>query len=200
MMRNMPSPVDRFTLSRRRLLAGAGAASLLALPWPAAAEGPGDARYTLTARTGKAALQGAGKPETGIWGFEGTAPGPVLRVRQGHRLDVKLVNQLAQPTTIHWHGIRVPNDMDGVPGLTQDAVKPGETYPYSFVCADAGTFWYHPHGNSAEQLGRGRTIGWLVFFPITAISVVAPWRSVYVRGAAGPFILDLQGAVSEDFG
>jgi FtsP/CotA-like multicopper oxidase with cupredoxin domain len=155
MMRNMPSPVDRFTLSRRRLLAGAGAASLLALPWPAAAEGPGDARYTLTARTGKAALQGAGKPETGIWGFEGTAPGPVLRVRQGHRLDVKLVNQLAQPTTIHWHGIRVPNDMDGVPGLTQDAVKPGETYPYSFVCADAGTFWYHPHGNSAEQLGRG---------------------------------------------
>ncbi|MGH7004038.1 MAG: multicopper oxidase family protein, partial [Alphaproteobacteria bacterium] len=61
----------------------------------------------------------------------------------------------AQPTSIHWHGIRVPNDMDGVPGVTQDATRPGELFPYSFACADAGTYWYHPHGNSSEQLGRG---------------------------------------------
>ncbi|HEY7610741.1 MAG TPA: multicopper oxidase family protein [Alphaproteobacteria bacterium] len=113
------------------------------------------ARYTLTARPGRAALRGPGKPETEIWGFEGHVPGPILRVRQGQRLDAMLVNRLAQPTTIHWHGVRVPNDMDGVPDLTQDAVKPGEVFPYSFVCADAGTYWYHPHGNSAEQLGRG---------------------------------------------
>jgi len=143
------------TLSRRRLLSGAGAAALLTLPLPAGAARHAGARYTLTARPGRAALRGADKPETEIWGFEGRAPGPLLRVRQGERLDAMLVNRLAKPTTIHWHGIRVPNDMDGVPDLTQDAVMPGEVFPYSFVCADAGTYWYHPHGNSAEQLGRG---------------------------------------------
>jgi FtsP/CotA-like multicopper oxidase with cupredoxin domain len=104
---------------------------------------------------GKAHLRGPHLAPTDIWGFEGEAPGPILRVRQGQRLDVQLVNKLAQPTTIHWHGIRVPNDMDGVPNLTQHAVMPGEVFPYSFVCADAGTYWYHPHGNGAEQLGRG---------------------------------------------
>jgi FtsP/CotA-like multicopper oxidase with cupredoxin domain len=142
-------------LSRRDVLAGAGAAALAALPFPAGAEKRAAARYTLTARPGKASLRGPHLPATEIWGFEGTAPGPILRVRQGQRLDVQLVNKLAQPTTIHWHGIRVPNDMDGVPNLTQHAVMPNEVFPYSFVCADAGTYWYHPHGNSSEQLGRG---------------------------------------------
>jgi FtsP/CotA-like multicopper oxidase with cupredoxin domain len=142
-------------ISRRHLLAGAGASALLCLPLPASAARHGGARYTLTARSGKAGLRGPHLRESEIWGFEGAAPGPVLRVRQGQRLDVQLVNKLAQPTTIHWHGIRVPNDMDGVPNLTQHAVMPGEVFPYSFVCADAGTYWYHPHGNSAEQLGRG---------------------------------------------
>lgn len=139
-------------LSRRALL---GAAALTVVALPALADRHGPARYTLTARPGTARLRGPHHPATSIWGFDGQAPGPILRVRQGQRLDVQLVNRLPQPTTIHWHGIRVPNDMDGVPNLTQDAVMPGETYPYSFVCADAGTYWYHPHANSAEQLGRG---------------------------------------------
>lgn len=142
-------------ISRRCLLAGAGAAALGAMPGTAFAQRKAGARYTLIARPGKAGLRGPHLPEADIWGFEGRVPGPVLRVRQGERLDVQLVNRLAQPTTIHWHGIRVPNDMDGVPNLTQHAVMPGEVFPYSFVCADAGTYWYHPHGNSAEQLGRG---------------------------------------------
>jgi len=146
---------DNAKLSRRHLLAGAGAAGLLSLPLPALAERPGGARYTLTARPGRASLRGPHLPETEVWGFEGQVPGPILRVRQGQRLDVQLVNKLAQPTTIHWHGIRVPNDMDGVPNLTQHAVMPNEVFPYSFVCADAGTYWYHPHGNGSEQLGRG---------------------------------------------
>jgi len=139
-------------ISRRRLLAGAAA---LCAPAVAFAQKPPRPHRILTARPGTAALRGADKPATAIWGFEGTAPGPILRVRQGARLDATLVNRLAQPTTIHWHGIRVPNDMDGVPGVTQDATMPGELFPYSFVCADAGTYWYHPHGNSSEQLGRG---------------------------------------------
>lgn len=141
-------------LSRRALL-GAGAAALTIVSLPALADRHGAARYTLTARPGTARLRGPHSPETAIWGFDGQVPGPILRVRQDERLDVQLVNRLPQPTTVHWHGVRVPNDMDGVPNLTQDAVMPGETYPYSFVCADAGTYWYHPHGNSAEQLGRG---------------------------------------------
>lgn len=141
-------------LSRRALL-GAGIAALAVASRPAFAARHGAARYTLTAWPGKAGLRGPGQPETDIWGFEGRTPGPILRVRQGDRLDVQLVNRLAQPTTIHWHGIRVPNDMDGVPNLTQHAVMPGEVFPYSFVCEDAGTYWYHPHGNSAEQIGRG---------------------------------------------
>ncbi len=156
----MPSdfPRPRAPVTRRALLGaaalGAGAAALCAA-LPASAARHAGARYTLTARPGRTALRGAAKPATEIWGYEGQAPGPILRVRQGERLDVALVNRLPQPTTIHWHGIRVPNDMDGVPDVTQHAVAPGEVYPYSFVCADAGTYWYHPHGNSAEQLGRG---------------------------------------------
>jgi FtsP/CotA-like multicopper oxidase with cupredoxin domain len=143
-----------FPITRRALIAGAAGAALAAAA-PAEATRHRGLRRTLTARPGRAALRGLGKPETEIWGFEGRAPGPVLRLRQGERLDVTLVNRLPQATTIHWHGIRVPNDMDGVPDLTQHAVAPGELFPYSFVCEDAGTFWYHPHGNSAEQLGRG---------------------------------------------
>jgi FtsP/CotA-like multicopper oxidase with cupredoxin domain len=150
-MRSRPASTS---LSRRTLLTAA-AGALAAAALPAHATKHGGARYTLTARPGKAGLRGLAKRETEIWGFDGATPGPLLRVRQGARLDVKLVNRLAQPTTIHWHGIRVPNDMDGVPDLTQHAVAPGELFPYSFVCADAGTYWYHPHGHSSEQLGRG---------------------------------------------
>jgi FtsP/CotA-like multicopper oxidase with cupredoxin domain len=154
----MPNAKVQFSaaaVSRRALLGAAalGAAALAA--FPARAQRHGGARYTLIARPGKAGLRGPHLQETDIWGFEGRVPGPVLRVRQGERLDVQLVNRLAQPTTIHWHGIRVPNDMDGVPNLTQHAVMPNEVFPYSFACADAGTYWYHPHGNGSEQLGRG---------------------------------------------
>src|SRR5262245_64226859 len=96
------NPLSRaaLALSRRQLLASAGVAAMAALPFPAGAEGRAAARYTLTARPGKASLRGPHLPETEIWGFEGTAPGPILRVRQGQRLDVQLVNKLAQPTTI----------------------------------------------------------------------------------------------------
>src|SRR5262249_32291679 len=137
------------------LLAGGGAAMLSALPLPATAARHAGARHTLIARPGRAALRGPHLPDTEIWGFEGTAPGPILRVPQGQRLDVTLVNRLPQATTIHGPGLRVPNDRDGVPTLPQDRVMPNEMFSYSFVCADAGTYWYPPHSNSAEQLGRG---------------------------------------------
>jgi FtsP/CotA-like multicopper oxidase with cupredoxin domain len=64
-------------------------------------------------------------------------------------------NELSEPTTVHWHGIRLPNNMDGVPGLTQAPIMPGESFVYEFTPPDAGTFWYHSHANSLEQIGRG---------------------------------------------
>lgn len=92
---------------------------------------------------------------TDVWAFNGTVPGPPLRVALGDTLRVNLHNQLSEPTTIHWHGVRVPNAMDGVPGLTQEAVPPAGKHTYEFTAPDAGTFWYHSHTNGSEQLERG---------------------------------------------
>jgi len=92
---------------------------------------------------------------TAVWTYNGVLPGPLIRVRQGDRLRVHLKNELPEATTIHWHGIRLPNAMDGVPGDTQPAVEPGGSFDYDFVLPDAGTFWYHPHADSAAQVGYG---------------------------------------------
>jgi FtsP/CotA-like multicopper oxidase with cupredoxin domain len=82
-------------------------------------------------------------------------PGPTLRVKQGEELKVRLVNDLKQSTVIHWHGLRIPNAMDGVPFLTQKPIEPGQSFDYHFAPPDAGTFWYHTHFGSSEQLARG---------------------------------------------
>lgn len=94
-------------------------------------------------------------PATGMLAYDGKVPGPVLRVKQGRPLRVTLHNRLEDDTTIHWHGVRLPNAMDGVPGLTQPPVHSGEAFVYEFSPPDAGTFWYHPHANSLQQQGRG---------------------------------------------
>ncbi|AWV88676.1 multicopper oxidase family protein [Bradymonas sediminis] len=90
-----------------------------------------------------------------VWAYNGQVPGPVLRVKLGEEVLVRFKNDLPQATTIHWHGVRVPNAMDGVPGVTQDAIEPGESFEYRFVPKDAGTFWFHPHHQTPEQVGRG---------------------------------------------
>lgn len=92
---------------------------------------------------------------TPAWCYGGQAPGLELRARQGDWLRVRFTNHLPEPTTIHWHGIRVPLDMDGVPYVSQLPVLPGESFDYRFKVEDAGSFWYHPHTTSAAQLGRG---------------------------------------------
>lgn len=92
---------------------------------------------------------------TPAWAYGGQAPGVELRCRQGERLRVRFINKLDVPTTIHWHGIRLPLAMDGVPYVSQAPVLPGEFFDYSFITPDAGSFWYHPHVASGEQLGRG---------------------------------------------
>jgi FtsP/CotA-like multicopper oxidase with cupredoxin domain len=94
---------------------------------------------------------------TGLWCFEEMSPGPVLRLRRGAELAVRLENDLTQPTTLHWHGLRIANALDGVGGLTQDPVAPGAAREIRFAPVDAGTFWYRPlvPAHAAEQTERG---------------------------------------------
>jgi FtsP/CotA-like multicopper oxidase with cupredoxin domain len=87
-------------------------------------------------------------------GFNGQVPGPTIEADAGDTLVVELSNALPEPTSIHWHGLRVPADMDGTQ-LVQRPIQPGETFQYRFVLPDAGTFWYHPHINETVQLEKG---------------------------------------------
>ncbi len=141
-------------LSRRRFLAGTGlAVGAPALMIPART--PHAAAPRLVARPGTAQLAPAKYKPSDIWGYEGGVPGPVLRLKRGERLARTFVNELPQASTIHWHGIRIDNRMDGVPHLTQAAVEPGGEFLYDFTVPDAGTYWYHPHNRTWEQLARG---------------------------------------------
>jgi FtsP/CotA-like multicopper oxidase with cupredoxin domain len=92
---------------------------------------------------------------TPAWTYNGTVPGPMIRAKLGDRVIVHFKNSLPEATTIHWHGVRVPNDMDGAPGVTQPPVESGAEFRYEFELRDAGTYWYHPHTDSSAQVGRG---------------------------------------------
>jgi FtsP/CotA-like multicopper oxidase with cupredoxin domain len=111
--------------------------------------------FRLVAAPAQTRLAGGKHPETAVWAYNGAVPGPKIRVRQGDRVRIAVENQLPEETTVHFHGIRLPNAMDGVPHLTQPPIKPGEAFTYEFDVPDAGTYWYHPHINSAVQVGRG---------------------------------------------
>lgn len=139
------------TPTRRNLLASGTAALLL----PGAARAARAAPKTLTAREGTAQLVPDGFAQTPIWGYDGGVPGPELRLKKGARLTRRFVNALPQSSTVHWHGIRIDNAMDGVAGLTQETVPPGDDFLYDFVVPDAGTYWYHPHDRTYEQAARG---------------------------------------------
>jgi zinc transporter ZupT len=89
------------------------------------------------------------------WTYDGTVPGPTIHVRQGDVVRVILINRLPEPTTIHWHGLSVDPDMDGVPGMSQDAVAPGQTFVYQFTASSSGTYIYHTHYDDLNQLDRG---------------------------------------------
>ena len=138
-----------FKPSRRSVLLGAAA---MTLPRFALAQSGFE---VLESKIARAQILPEPYPQTEIWGFGGTAPGPQIRVKQGQRVQRRLTNSLIQPTSVHWHGIRIDNAMDGVPGVTQDAVAPGATFDYDFIAPDAGTYWYHSHYNTIEQMDRG---------------------------------------------
>lgn len=142
-------------MTTRRGFLGQGAASIAALTIPAAARAATPGFGELKARPGRVQLAPPPYPQTEIWGYDGTMPGPALRLGQGARVRKAFRNELPQVSSVHWHGIRIDNAMDGVPGLTQAAVAPGRGFDYDFVVPDAGTYWYHAHNRSTEQVARG---------------------------------------------
>ena len=87
--------------------------------------------------------------------YNGTVPGPMIRVTEGDQVRIIVKNDLPDPTTVHWHGVEVPNAMDGVPGVTQDPIQPGESFTYEFTAKPAGTFMYHSHYEGDVQVGVG---------------------------------------------
>lgn len=150
-------------VNRRQFIAGAGAAlsastALVPATVARAASHGGDAPVgwsTLRAAVAKAQLAPGDYAATEVWAYNESSPGPVLRFNRGEMLRQRLVNDLPEETSVHWHGIRLPNAMDGVPDLTQKAVATGETFDYEFAVPDAGTYWYHTHNRSWEQMARG---------------------------------------------
>ena len=135
-------------LTRRTFMAASSAA--LALPRNALA-----APFVLKAGPTSLQILPKGENPTALLGFNGTTPGPELRVRQGDMLKSRFENATEQPSAIHWHGIRLRNAMDGVPGITQPLVQPGEAFDYVFIAPDAGTYWFHSHHRSWEQVAKG---------------------------------------------
>jgi len=195
--------------TRRAMLAGGGAilaTSLLGCGRNAIAEhGFGNGRLPeirldqdVTLEPAERSLiLGTDNGPTPAWLY-GEAPFPVLRARAGQPVNVTLANRLREHTSIHWHGVRVANAMDGVPYVTQMPVQPGESFSYRFAPPDSGTFFFHPHCNTVEQLGRGLA-GVLIVdggesasFDDDIVLVLKDWR-VAKDGSFLPF-LTIEGA------
>jgi FtsP/CotA-like multicopper oxidase with cupredoxin domain len=188
-------PVHTFPISRRQLLVGAAAIASASSPTAIRAQTASDGPRILRARQVAAPRQDESRSL--VWGFDGTLPGPTLRVKRGEELRTRLINELTEATSIHWHGVRVPNAMDGVGGLTQPAVAPGASFDYRFRPPDAGTFWYHAplagqsdrglYGalivDDTQSVGADRDIV-LVF----GLPSVASSDAILVNGAARPDI------------
>jgi manganese oxidase len=96
-----------------------------------------------------------------LWGYNGQSPGPTIEVVEGDRVRLFVTNRLPEVTSMHWHGQRLPNGMDGVTGLTQPAIPPGKTFVYEFVARRPGTFMYHPHADEMVQMAMGMMGFWV---------------------------------------
>ena len=99
-----------------------------------------------------------------LWGYNGQSPGPTIECVEGDKVRIFVTNKLPEHTTVHWHGMLVPNGMDGVGGLTQPHIKPGKTFVYEFALKKSGTFMYHPHADEMVQMAMGM-MGFFVVHP-----------------------------------
>ncbi len=201
----------------RRFLLGSLGASLLSLPLhaeetEAPAETPpatpvsetaeaakpdiaADGFRVLEARKGSLHLRPEPAAETEIWGYDGKVPGPLLRFKKGEEVKIRLINKLDQPTSIHWHGVRITNAMDGVAALTQAPVAPGASFDYRFTPPDSGFFWYHPDIQplSGEQLDRG------LYGAMIVDEAVPPKVDQDMLVVLDDWKLDDTGAIAGDF-
>ncbi len=142
-------------MHRRQFLQLTGGGAVAALCPSVAADIGSIKRLAIRAQSGRVHIVGPDFPATAIWGYDGQVPGTSIRLVHGQALEASVHNDLDVPTSVHWHGIRLPNAMDGVAGVTQPAIAPGDSFDYRFTPPDAGTFWYHSHINAHEQVGRG---------------------------------------------
>lgn len=146
-------------MNRRLLLKLAGISTLAStgsLAFATKTDVPGLRNsFKITAEPGTINIVGPDFPSTRVWGFDGQVPGTPIRILHGESIAATIHNALEVPTAVHWHGIRLPNAMDGVAGLTQPAIQPGDVFTYEFTSPDSGTYWYHSHVNAYEQVGRG---------------------------------------------
>lgn len=152
------------------------------------------AEYTLVADEQESTIE---LPDGNIltldtWLYNNELAGNILSVKLGDRIKVKFENNLSEPSTIHWHGVRLPQNMDGVPEISQDPVQPGESFVYEFTPKDAGTFWFHPHVNGSEQLERG----------LYGVLIVEPTEKTYDEDIVmmiDDWRLDRAGNLDENF-
>jgi len=153
-----PDPLAAAAVTRRRFVQGAaatGALSGISLPLCQVLAAPNSAVLSGTDFVLEIAampINITGRQRTAIV-VNGQVPAPILRWREGDTVTLTVTNRLSEPTSIHWHGILLPNPMDGVPGLTFRGIVPGETFVYRFPVRQNGTYWYHSHSGLQEQLG-----------------------------------------------
>ncbi len=149
-------------MSRRRFVTGVAAGSALLGCGMASRLSYANpiSRATITTLTGRRFDLNIGYQPVNFTGKErqatavnGSVPAPILRWREGDRVTLRVSNYLAHDTSIHWHGMILPAEMDGVPGISFDGIKPGETFTYQFDVRQNGTFWYHSHSDFHEQTG-----------------------------------------------
>lgn len=185
-------------MRRREVLLG-GAAALAVLP--GTARGTAEPSHRLVAAERRTRIIDA--PST-VWSY-GDTLFPIVRARVGEPFRAVLENRLAEHSSIHWHGVRVPNAMDGVPYLTQPPVEPGQRFTYEFTPSDTGTTFFHPHCDTVQQLGRG-LVGVLIVegdavdrYDADIVAVLKDWR-VAEDGAWLPFLTDEGAGKAGTFG
>ncbi|MEM9050405.1 MAG: multicopper oxidase family protein [Pseudomonadota bacterium] len=141
-------------VNRRAVVLGVGMAAAAATAGFALRAGAGE---PIRLRSRQTSYSFEGMQTHGLYSLQDAAPPPVLRMRQGVPVEIEVTNGVDEHTTMHWHGIRLPNAMDGVPYLTQFPIAPGERFRYAFTPPDAGTYWYHPHCMTMRQMAYGLT-------------------------------------------
>jgi CopA family copper-resistance protein len=146
-------------MKRRRFILGgaATAGALSVIRWPRGALATQSRAPVLSGTEFQLEIEPVPMNVTGrtitATGINGQIPAPILRWREGDTVTLAVTNRLTEPSSIHWHGVRVPSPMDGVPGLSFRGIAPGETYTYRFPVRQSGTYWYHSHSGFQEQTG-----------------------------------------------